>query len=94
MTATNVATVTGVEPEVGDASRPATTPQCAVVRVRHRDRKSANKQVVGTEHPGRVHLLRSSHTGETVSCPTCAVTDDKCSPVTYASGDANEDGKL
>lgn len=91
-TVTNVATVTGVEPEVGgrfEASDDATVQSFeSGIAIK----KSANKQVVEPGTPvGYTYSV--INTGETVLSDV-RVTDDKCSPVTYASGDANEDGKL
>ncbi len=91
-TVTNVATVTGVEPEVGgrfEASDDATVQSFeSGIAIK----KSANKQVVEPGTPV-TYTYSVINTGETVLSDV-RVTDDKCSPVTYASGDTNKDGKL
>ena len=74
---TNVATVTGVEPEVGgrfEASDDATVQSFGV---RHRDQKSANKQVVEPGTPVG-YTCSVINTGETV------LSDVRGSPTTSA----------
>ena len=69
-TVTNVATVTGVEPEVGgrfEASDDATVQSFGV---RHRDQEECEQAGRRTGHPGRVHLLGHQHRRDR-SCPTC-----------------------
>lgn len=89
---TNVATVTGVEPEVGGRFERSDDATVESFESGIAIKKSANKQVVEPGTPV-TYTYSVINTGSTVLSDV-RVTDDKCAPANYGSGDTNADGEL